>query len=65
MVAMVHSINQIRNSNVLPKGVQTISIQEEGTLAVISNLVFQAFPISQSFVVEWQMQRIDLEKFNE
>jgi hypothetical protein len=56
---MRQSINQIRISDTLSKGVQPKLVQEEGTFTVLSRSVFQAFSISQSFVVEWQMQMGD------
>ena len=56
---MRQSINQIRNADTLSKQVQAKLVQEEGTFTVLSRSVFQAFSISQSFVVEWQMQKGD------
>ena len=56
---MRQSINQIRNADTLSKRVQAKLVQEEGTFTVLSRSVFQAFSISQSFVVEWQMQMGD------
>ena len=58
-LAMRQSINQIRNTDTFSKGVQTKLDQEEGTFTVISRSAFQSFSVSQSFVVEWQMQKDD------